>query len=94
MSESSAKEGIEVIKEYCPSNNICVIRTNAYGSSMQFLTDLFDKAAADFPGLQKERVEIRHYGGIRDSGTFGIEFKASHTPPESYFRIRELEYTR
>lgn len=86
---------MNVIKEYCEYANVCVIRTENYGSSMKYFRYLVGVAKQDFPYLDEENIEIKHYAGERYKKTFGIEFKVpnGYSVPSDYQLIQNLEYT-
>lgn len=85
---------MQIIKEVCTidKNQKCVIRNNTYGSSLELLNSLFQKAKEDFPKLEENEVNVVQYGGQRYKGTFGIEFDAPDKVPDSYQNIQNLEY--
>jgi len=76
------------------TNTICIIRTDCYGSQWSFLSKLVAFAKADFPELSDDAIRVVHFGGIRYSGTFGIEFEPPSSIPDSYLVIHELELLR
>ncbi len=82
---------ITVIKEFCPSSNRAVIRTETYGSSVGKIELLMNFAMSDFPGLSKWDIEVVQFGGQHYKRTFGIEFPAA-SAPEDYDIIEHLEY--
>lgn len=82
-----------MIKEYCEEANICVIRSNRYGSNLEKFMEFFAEAKIDFPELTPDNVTIVHYAGESYAHTFGIEFSANKSNvPNSYTRIHQLEY--
>lgn len=87
---------MQIIKEVVPSNGQnkarCVIRTNSYGSTFAFLTELFQIAKADFPALDADDVEVVKFAGERYAKTFGLEFAPPSDVPETYRQIGMLEY--
>lgn len=86
---------MKIIKEYCQAGKRCIIRTDTYVSTLQHFLDLLEEARQDFPDLKPEDVEIKHYGGIRYAGTYGIEFKVTHADvPKCYSPVKMVEATK
>lgn len=86
---------MKFIKEYCQASQICVIRTDNYGSTLQKFLDFLKEAQKDFPQLTPATVEIVHFGGERYKHTFGLEFKVptGASVPNTYSPINQLEFT-
>ena len=84
---------MKIIKEYCYKYNRVVLRLDCYAHSLNVIDELFKTAQNDFPGLDRDDVEIVHYGGERYAKTFGIEFVWYMDIPEEYNLIHEVEYT-
>jgi hypothetical protein len=80
-----------MIKEFCKSNSIAIIRNNHYGNGMDVFEGLYLEALKDFPKLKRSDVRIVQYAGERYARTFGIEFPAT-SAPATYERIEQLEY--
>ena len=73
---------------------LCVVRSNCYGSRLDYLLQLAAAAREDFPHLTDEDIEIKHYAGRHYARTFGIEFNVPVADvPDSYKEIREVEHT-
>jgi hypothetical protein len=87
------RKDIEVIREYCPNNKRCVVRTNSYGHTLGFLILLFEEVQKDFPDLKADEVSVKLYSGSNFRGTVGLEFSAESQPPETYREIYRLELT-
>jgi hypothetical protein len=87
------RKDIEVIREYCPLNKRCVVRTNSYGHSLGFLNTLFEEVQKDFPDLKADEVSVKLYSGRSFRGTFSLEFRVKEKPPETYREISEFELT-
>ena len=86
---------MSIIKEFCPSNRMCIVRTNTYAHNLAHLLALFVVAQKDFPGLKEEDVKVVYFAGRRYARTFGIEFKLEEdaTSPKDYSEISSLEKT-
>lgn len=84
---------MKIIKEYCPSNNTVVIRSNCYGSQLDHIMNLFREAQEDFFYLRYEDVRVTHFAGEQYKHTFGIEFAPTNEVPDTYNLIESLEYT-
>ena len=85
---------MRIIKEYCPEAKLCVIRTDTYAHSYDFIQQLFECAKRDFPELDPKQVEVVEFAGRRYARTYGIEFSVGDKPiPSEYEEIRQLEYT-
>ena len=87
---------MNLIKEVVPSNRLCIIRTEQYGSSLQKFLQFFAEAKKDFPSLEPKDVEIVRYGGERYAKTFGLEFTAPTGAeiPSTYREIDHVEFTQ
>ncbi len=89
---------MEIIKEVRPAKKgqglsaRCVVRTRSYVSTLSYFDRLWESAVADFPSLERDRVEVKHYGGKSIRGTFGIEFEPPDKVPNSYREISEVEF--
>ena len=83
----------EQFKNKTSGSITCVIRTDTYGSSLEFFIDLYNVAKEDFPKLSEKDVQIVQYGGRHYRGTFGIEFCMSEGTkiPDSYQEYSFLE---
>ena len=99
----------QIVKEFVPidrsvalSTGRLVVRANNYGSSLAKFDELFDVMAADALTfeppieLDREDVEVVHYGGERYAKTFGLEvtIPEGHVIPADYMRIQQTELTR
>ena len=80
---------MQIIKER--KGNQFVLRTTTYGKTLGYIVELFNEAKKDFPGLNKDNVNIVKYGGRQYKGTMGIEFEMVGLSPEVYAEIAELE---
>jgi hypothetical protein len=79
---------MKILKEYievCPGVVRCDVRTNDGRDSFQHVTDLFNAAAADFPGLMAEDVKVVTYGS-----NIGITFTTDQPPPPEYSRKHRM----
>lgn len=83
---------MRIIKEFCPSAGVAVVRSDCYGSSMAYIQKLIDEARKDYD-IKLEMCDVRHYGGERYARTFGIEFPVSHAA-DGYEIIEQLEMTK
>jgi len=98
-----------IIKEFAPldynvglSAGRLVVRASNYGSDLAKFDELFDVMAADgltFEPpieLDREDVEVVHYGGTRYANTFGLEISIpeGHVIPNAYVRIEKPEMIR
>jgi len=76
---------------------IAVVRSNCYGSTLDYFDRLHAALTQQFPEATRTRIEVKHYGGDRISGTFGIEYSVPYDiteAPQGWSEIQELEYTR
>lgn len=86
---------MNIIKEFCRTRNIIVIRTNTYSKTYAHISNLILLAKKDFD-VKDEDIIVVEYGGERYKRTIGIEF---HIPsgtdwiPSEYTEISELENT-
>ena len=89
------KTGIVIIKEKRLSTDgdggIAIVRSNCYGSSIEWLNKLFEEAKKDFPHLEPMNAEVKYYGGSSYKRTYGIEFGYDGECPDGYSQIQELE---
>lgn len=98
----------QIVREFVPidraislSAGRMIVRANNYGSSLAKFDTLFDVMAADALTfeppieLDREDVEIVHYGGKRYARTFGLEvtIPEGHVIPDEYARMRQVEFT-
>lgn len=86
---------MNIIKEYALVGEKTLrfsLRTNTYAHSLDFFERLWEEAKRDFPWLDKNDVEVVHYGGIRYKHIFGIEFTAKDIP-DGYTDVGRLENT-
>jgi hypothetical protein len=96
------KEFVPIDRELAVSAGRLVLRARNYGSRLDKFDKLFDTMAKDALTfeppieLDREDVEVVHYGGSRYAGTFGLEvdIPEGHVIPSEYARIRETELTR
>jgi hypothetical protein len=84
---------MDYLKEYSTESQKYVIRTDTYAHSVEHIQNMFAEAQKDFPDLQVKDVDVVYYAGQRFSRTFGIEFRAVGTIPDSYREIHQLEFT-
>lgn len=91
---------IEIIREVRRPNGHthttrCVLRTNCYGSDMEFLSMLATHAREDFPDLSDKEIEVTQYAGDHYARHFGIEFNIENAfdVPSHYVEIDALALT-
>ncbi len=84
---------MDIIKEH--NENHCVIRSNTYAKSLDYIFDLFGIAKSDFPELKPENVNVVQFAGRRYARTYGIEFEKIEGAdvPSEYEQISQLENT-
>jgi len=83
-----------VIKEFATCSKIAIIREDNYASGLDKFIRLFEEAKKDFPLLEIKNVRVIHYGGMRYSGTFGLEFKIDPSlVPDSWIKQDKVELT-
>ena len=72
----------------------CIVRSDCYGSHLDYIHELVKAARVDFPDLQDEDIEVIQFGGRHYKNTFGIQFRAASDSlvPASYREINELEF--
>ena len=87
---------MKIIKEYCPKNERVILRLDCYAHDLGTIEKLFAAAENDFPGLDRDNVEIVHYGGRRYAKTYGIEFNWNMEYMNilgEYVPVHEVEYS-
>lgn len=99
----------QIIREFVPkdpsvalSAGRLIVRANNYGCSLKKFDELFhvmaDDAATFEPPIELDRedVEVVHYGGERYSKTFGLEVNIpqGHIISPEYIRMAQTELTR
>lgn len=76
---------------------MCVVRSNCYGSRMQYIKKLISAAKETWPQLDEDIVRIVQFAGDRYARTYGIEFQCPDqevsVPPNGWREIAELEFT-
>ncbi len=98
----------KIIKEFVPSDydaalsaGRIIVRADNYGSTLAKFDQLFDIMAADMLTyeppieLDREDVEVVHYGGRHYARTFGLEvpIPEGHVVPAEYVRMSTIELT-
>ena len=99
----------QIIKEFVPrdrsvalSAGQLVVRADNYGSSLTKFDELFEVMASDALTfeppieLDREDVQVVHYGGERYAKTFGLEvtIPEGHVVLADYARMHRVELTR
>jgi hypothetical protein len=68
------------------------VSANTGADSFQHITNLFNEARADFPGLKRSDAAVVKYTEGVHRGSVSLEFKAPQTPPPEYKRVERMEH--
>lgn len=79
------------ISKYQTPEGRCIIKSNTYSHSFEFISQLVALAKADFPDLKDSDIEIKVYNDNRWGKQTAIEFKGAIR--EDYEVIEVLPYT-
>lgn len=79
------------ISKYQTPKGRCLIKSNTYQHSLEFINQLVAAARADFPGLKDAEISIKLYDDERWGKQMGIEFDAKRHL--AYQEITKLPYT-
>lgn len=87
---------MKYIKSYVPFSDTdevrVIIRTNTYGSDIDFFLKMAEEAQRDFPDVPFSDMNVHHYAGVSYKGTYGIEFNTnSHCVPSYYSKQKSVE---
>ncbi len=81
---------MDYIREYCRTENICLVRTNTQGRSAAHLLKLLRMATADFRGLDINKIKLIRVKNAHKNQSYGWEFKPTGSVPESYQIIENI----
>ncbi len=79
---------MDYIREYCPAEHRCLVRTNSQGRSAAHLLKLLRMAMRDFKGLDTHRVVLVRVMNDHKNQSYAWEFTPTGTVP-AYYTIRE-----
>ena len=74
---------------------ICVVRSDCYGSKLNYIHQLAAAAKETYPNLTDNDIRVVRLGGDRYARTFGIEFDCpdptARVVPHGWTEIEQLE---
>jgi hypothetical protein len=79
------------IKKYQTPEGYCIIKSNTYCHSIEYINKLKQIAKQDFPNLKDSEISVKVYNDDRWGKQTGIEFKGNLN--NSYQQITRLPYT-
>lgn len=65
-----------LIQKYQAVNGYCIIKSNTYAHTVEYVNSLVSIAKQDFPGLQDKDINVKVFNSDRWKSQTGIEFDA------------------
>lgn len=83
---------MDYIREFCPKERTCLVRTNSQGKSAAHLRRLLRMAKSDFPTLDENFVMLVRVKNDHRAQSYAWAFAPIGTVPEKYTVIEAIPY--